>query len=83
MPSQAALFRRTARTREAARARPREQHEDEQHQTQILRPDGSEQEVREWETHDAPAQYKAPRTVGVRGRLGLKDGDVLPDEDVL
>jgi hypothetical protein len=83
MPSQAALFRRTARTREAAKARPREQHEDEQHQTQILRPDGSEQEVREWETHDAPAQYKAPRTVGVRGRLGLKDGDVLPDEDVL
>jgi hypothetical protein len=83
MPSEAVLFRRTARTREQARARPREQHGEEQHQTPVYRPDGELQEVREWETHDAPAQYKAPRTVGVRGKLGVKDGDVLPDEDVL
>ena len=83
MPSQAALFRRTARTREQARARSLPVIESEEHQTQILRPDGTEQEVREWETHDAPPQYKAPRTVGVRARLGVKDGDELPDTDVL
>jgi hypothetical protein len=83
MPSQAALFRRTARVREQARARPLPVIESEEHQTQVLRPDGTEQEVREWETHDAPPQYKAPRTVGVRARLGVKDGDELPDTDVL
>lgn len=83
MPSEAALFRRTARTREAARARPREQHGDEEHSTPVYRPNGEVQEVREWETHDAPAQYKAPRHVGIRRTAGLKDGDELPGEDVL
>ena len=81
MPSEAALFRRTARVREQARARPRPQFESEEHRTQVLRPDGSEQEVRTWETHDAPAKYKAPRVVGVRSKLGLQDGDELPGDD--
>jgi hypothetical protein len=83
MPTEAALFRRTARTREQARARPYPRLESERHQTQVLRPDGTEQEVREWETHDAPASYKAPRVVGTRRQAGLRDGDELPGEDVL
>jgi hypothetical protein len=83
MPSEASLFRRTARTREAAKARPHEQHEDEEHSTPVYRPNGEIQEVREWETHDAPAGYKTPRVVGVRKQAGLKDGDELPGEDVL
>jgi hypothetical protein len=81
MPSEAALFRRTARTREQAKARPREQHEDEQHSTPVYRPDGKIQEVREWETHDAPAGYKTPRVVGVRRSAGLQNGDELPGDD--
>ena len=84
MPSEAALFRRTARTRDLARARERRPLEGEEHQTPVMRPNGEVQEVREWTTADAPAGYKDPRVVGVRRQAGLQNGDELPaDADSL
>jgi hypothetical protein len=84
MPSQASLFRRTARTREAARARAHPVLEDEEHGTPHVRPDGEVDVINKWATHDAPASYKTPRVVGTRRQAALKDGDELPDDaDVL
>ena len=84
MPSEAALFRRTARTRDLARARERRPLEGEEHQTPVMRPNGEVQEVREWTTADAPAGYRDPRVVGVRRQAGLQNGDELPaDADSL
>jgi hypothetical protein len=85
MPSQAALFRRSAASRARAQARPHPVHEHEEHATEIRRPDGEVQEVRTWETHDAPPKYKTPRVLGTRRLAGLQDGDELPADgaDVL
>jgi hypothetical protein len=84
MPSEASLFRRTARTRQQARAREHPVLEDEEHGTPHVLADGEVDVINKWATHDAPASYKTPRVVGVRREAALKDGDELPDDaDVL
>jgi len=78
MPTEAALFRRSAASRARAQARPFPVFEDQEHQTEVRRPNGEVQEVRTWETHDASAKYKDPRVVGTRRQAGLAGGDELP-----
>ena len=68
MPSQAALWRRTAATRERARARPYKPDPGQRHLTPVHRPDGSLQEVRIWHSDAAPAGYRTPAVVGTRLR---------------
>ena len=81
MPTEAALFKRTAASRERARSRPVETFETEEHKTPVFRPNGELQETVEWESHDATRKYKTPRVVGTRREAGLKPGDELPEPD--
>jgi hypothetical protein len=77
MPSQAALFRRTAAVRERGRARERKPHERERHLTEVLRPDGTQQQVNIWFTEDAPAGYRDPVVVGTRLKRTAGDGELI------
>lgn len=80
MPSQAALFRRTARTRTAARTREHRPHPEERHLTPVHRPDGELQKVNIWTSADAPRQYRTPQVVGTRLRRSPGSGDQIEHE---
>jgi hypothetical protein len=92
MPSQAALFRRTAGARARAAARvplPEESWQGpdlDEHSEPVLAPDGSVSEVRVWKSAGAPAAYRAPLVVGTRPShpAGSKiEAPPLDYEDVL
>jgi hypothetical protein len=75
MPTEANLFRRTARTRDRARARARTPHKPERHLTPVYRPDGQMQMVRIWESADSPKGYRTPAVVGTRMKRASGEGE--------
>lgn len=81
MPTEAALFKRSAASRQRARERPVKRHGKQEHRTPVFRPDGELQEVREWVSEEAPSYYRAPRVVGTRRDAGLTAETEWPDLD--